>query len=110
MPCKSKTVAVLRFRGEARSETPFDQNRGPVPFLTPPKWSATALRQCGQRMMEERVDCTILLEQSDNDQTPRTRSPGERVTHPWLLTLTSLIVILLLSLGLRWVVWKLASP
>jgi hypothetical protein len=45
-----------------------------------------------------------------HDQTPRTRSPGERATHPWLLTLTSLIVILLFSLGLWWVVWKLTLP
>ena len=67
-----------------------------APFLTPPKWNATALRQWGQR--------TTMKE------TPRTRSPGERATHPWLLTLTSLIVILLLSLGLWWAVWKLASP
>jgi hypothetical protein len=35
-----------------------------APFLTPPKQRATALRQWAQRMMEETVDCAILLERS----------------------------------------------
>jgi hypothetical protein len=48
--------------------------------------------------------------QSADDQMPRTPSPGERATHPWLLTLTSLIVILLLSLGLWWAVWRPTPP
>jgi hypothetical protein len=40
-----------------------------------------------------------------SDQKLRTRSPVEPATRPWLLTLISLTVILLWSLGLWWVVW-----
>jgi hypothetical protein len=47
--------------GEARARS---IRPATAPFLTPPKWNATALRQCGQRTMEETVDCTILLERS----------------------------------------------
>jgi hypothetical protein len=63
-------------------------------------------------MIEERADCKILLEGSGltEEQTSRTRPLGKRATPLWVFTLTSLIVILLSSLGLWWVVWKSSSP
>jgi hypothetical protein len=45
---------------------------------------------------------------SVDDRRQAAQSLGKRAI--WLSTLTPLIVLLLLSLGLWWVVWKLISP
>jgi hypothetical protein len=61
-------------------------------------------------VMEERVDCKILSWGSGRRSNPADTTARERVTDSWLLTLISVIVISLLSLGLWSVVWTLTSP
>jgi hypothetical protein len=64
MPCKIKTVAVLRFLGGAVKRNPVRSEPRCGPFLDTAEMERDGVKAMGQRMTEERVDCTILLERS----------------------------------------------
>jgi hypothetical protein len=74
------------------------------------KQSVTVLVQWAHRMTEDTVDCKFCWRALSRLTIRRRGGPlGKRAIHLRVFTLTSLIVILLLSLGLWWVVWKLSS-
>jgi hypothetical protein len=63
-PCKIKTNAVLRFHGEAMKRNRVRSEPRCGPLFDTVKTERDRVRTWGQRIMEEKVNSTILLEHS----------------------------------------------